>query len=117
MRFTSSALCRALREFSRARLWSVVILSLAVLAGCDLITAGVKSSYTSERANVEQVLQTESDGYRFVAYVVTWKDARVVVSDPLARSHHREGDEIRFLAQRIALPGGPKELSFTLTEP
>lgn len=97
--------------------WGVILLAVVALVGCDLLRAGVKSSFTVERAKVEQVLQTESDGHRFIAYVVTWGTAHIVVSDPLARSHHREGEEIQFMAQRIELPGGTKTLSFTLTEP
>ena len=95
--------------------WGVILLAVGTLAGCDLL--GVKSNYTTERAKVEQVLQTESNGYRFVAYVVTWNTAHIVVSDSLAKSHHREGDEIQFLAQRIELPGRDKSLNFTLIEP
>lgn len=94
----------------------LLLLAVGLLAGCDL-RAGVKSSFTTERAKVEQVLQVESDGHRFSAYVVTWGSAHVVVSDPLAKSHHREGDTIQFMAQRIALPGSAKTLSFTLLEP
>jgi hypothetical protein len=96
---------------------AVVLLAVGVLADCDLIRAGMKSSYTDERAKVEQVLQVESSGHRFIAYVVTWGGAHVAVSDPLAKSRHREGDEIRFLAQRIELPGAVKTLNFTLSEP
>ncbi len=95
----------------------LLLFAVGLLAGCDLVGAGVKSSFTTERAKVEQVLQVESDGHRFVAYVVTWGSAHVVVSDPLAKSHHREGDEIRFMAQRIDLPGSAKTLNFTLLEP
>jgi hypothetical protein len=97
--------------------WGVILLAVGALAGCDLLHLATKSSYTTERAKVEQVLETQSDGYRFVAYVVTWKTVHVVVSDTLSRSHHREGDEISFMAQRIGLPDGTKTLSFMLTEP
>jgi hypothetical protein len=117
MRFRFAALGARALDVSRAPYWGVGLLAIGVLAGCDLLGAGVKSSYTSERAKVEQVLQTETDGHRFVAYVVTWNTAHVVVSDPLARSRHRQGDEIQFIAQRIELPGGTKNLSFTLAEP
>jgi hypothetical protein len=100
----------------------LLLLAMGLLAGCDLnwwhmLRAGAKSSFTTERAKIEQVLQVESDGHRFVAYVVTWGSAHVVVSDPLAKSHHREGDEIQFMAQRIELPGTAKTLNFTLLEP
>ena len=97
--------------------WGVILLAAGVLAGCDLLRAGVKSSYTVERAKVERVLQADSNGHRFVAYVVTWSGAPVVVSDPLAKSHHHEGDDIQFMAHRIGLPGSAKTLSFTLLEP
>jgi hypothetical protein len=60
--------------------WGVILLAVGVLAGCDLFGAGVKSSFTVERATVEQVLQTESNGLRFVAYVVTWSTGHIVVS-------------------------------------
>jgi hypothetical protein len=96
--------------------WGATLLAVGFLAGCDRLL-GMKSSFTVERAKVEQVLQTESDGYRFVAFVVSWRAVQIVVSDPLAKSHHREDDEIRFMAQRIELPGGSRSLSFTLAEP
>ena len=97
----------------------IIIIPLGVLIGCDWIgtAAGVKSSHTVERAKVEQVFQAESKGHRFVAYVVTWSGSRVVVEDPLAKSHHREGDDIQFMAQLISLPGEVKTLGFTLLEP
>jgi hypothetical protein len=63
------------------------------------------------------LLETENNGHRFVAYVVTWNTAHIVVSDSLAKSHHRVGDEIQFMAQRIEVPGQGKSLSFTLIEP
>ena len=62
----------ALRAHSRTgaaadpEFWAV-----GALAGCDLLQLATKSSYTTERAKVEQMLETQSDGYRFVAYVVT----------------------------------------------
>jgi len=96
------------------RYWGVILLAVGTLPACD--SFGVKSSYTMERAKVEQVLQAESNGDRFVAYVVTWNTAHVVVSDPLAKSHHHEGDEIQFMAQRMELPGRHKTLSFALIE-
>jgi len=95
--------------------WGVILLAVGTLAGCDLF--GVKSNSTMEHAKVEQVLETENNGHRFVAYLVTWNTAHIVVSDTLAKSHHREGDEIQFMAQRIELPGQGKSLSFTLIEP
>ena len=94
----------------------LVLVAVGLLAGCDFLGAGVKSSFTTERAKVEQVLRAESDGHRFVAYVVAWGGGQVVVSDPLSTSNHRKGDEIQFMAHRIALPGSARTLNFTLLE-
>ena len=44
--------------------WGVILLAVGTLAGCDLF--GVKSNYTMEHAKVEQVLETENNGHRFV---------------------------------------------------
>jgi hypothetical protein len=44
------------------------------------VVCGVKCSFTLERAKVEQVIQTESSGHRFVAYVVTQNTGHIVVS-------------------------------------
>jgi len=95
----------------------VILLVLTTATGCDLLRMGVNSSFTIEHAKVERAFHAEADGHRFVAYMVTWKATQVVVSDPLCKSNHREGEEITFMAQRIAIPGGPKTLSFALAEP
>jgi hypothetical protein len=99
--------------------WALTIIGLGFFIGCDWIgtAAGMKSSHSVEKAKVEQVFQAESNGHRFVAYVVTWRGSRVVVEDPLSKSHHSEGDEIQFMAQLMSLPGEVKILSFALLEP
>lgn len=51
-----------------------------------------------------KVFSAEQEGHRFIAYLVKWKDFDVIVSDPLGRSNFRDGDKIRFLAQRVSLP-------------
>jgi hypothetical protein len=56
---------------------------------------------------VEEVLSTEEDGYRFVAYIVQAQGARIAVSDPLAQSHHVVGENISFLAMSNSAAGNP----------
>jgi hypothetical protein len=73
----------------------------------------VNLSLTQETATVEQVLSTQTDGYRYVAYIVKWQGARVAVSDALSNTSYAVGDEIHFPASRVASPGG-RQLSFLL---
>jgi len=61
------------------------------------------------------VIASVDDGYRFRAYVVNWRGSRVVVSDPLAETHHNAGDTIGFMVFRSDLGG--KRLGFMTTGP
>lgn len=83
------------------------------------VPPGTKGDFAVETARVEDVFKVLADGYRFVAYVVTWHGERVVVSDPLAESDFGIGDEIRFMAGRTEFPSSPqarKLLHFQLFE-
>ena len=62
---------------------------------------GGKSDSEELQARVLRVYTTGDGDYRFVAYVVKWKDAEIIVSDPLARSHFQPGDTISFLVNKI----------------
>ena len=77
------------------------------------------SSFTTETARIEDVLQVEDDGYRSVTYVVSWKGKRVGVEDPLSGSNHIVGDTITIMVSRWhpADKPDPKSLRFTLLEP
>ena len=81
---------------------------------------GTKGHFEVETARVEEVLKITDDGYRFIAYIVTWHGERVVVSDPLARTDHVAGDEISIMVHKMELPSSPaankKTLSFMITE-
>lgn len=81
-------------------------------------THGV-SSYTIEKARIEDVLRVEDDGYRSVTYVITWKGERVGVDDPLSVSNHHIGDVIKFMVNRWHPAGkrDPRALRFTLLDP
>jgi hypothetical protein len=73
------------------------------------------ASISSGTSKVESVLSADSDGYRFVAYQVTWHGARVVVIDPLAREPRAIGEQINF---RVSRSGSDetRQLAFTLTD-
>ena len=99
---------------------AVIVAAAATAAGCDIWRAAHRATgnSTEERATVEEVLQANADDFRFIAYVVNWHGTRVVVSDPLARTAHRKGDEIQFLAIRVKVPTAVnlKTLSFTIVD-
>jgi hypothetical protein len=73
----------------------------------------VNLSMTQETATVAEVLTVQSDSYRYVAYVVNWRGARVAVSDALSNTHYAVGDQINFPASRTTSPAG-RQLSFLL---
>jgi hypothetical protein len=73
----------------------------------------VNLSMTQETATVAEVLTTQTDGYRYVAYIVNWHGARVAVSDALSNTSYAVGDRISFPASRATSPSG-RQLSFLL---
>jgi hypothetical protein len=73
----------------------------------------VNLSMTQETATVAEVLTTQTDGYRYVAYIVNWHGARVAVSDAFASSNYAVGDRINFPVSRATSPSG-RQLSFLL---
>lgn len=72
---------------------------------------GTQSTFDTVEAPVLKVFSAEQEGHRFIAYLVKWKDFDVIVSDPLGRSKFRDGDKIRFLAQRVSLPNASEQVS------
>ena len=91
----------------------LLVASVALLASAqegartkdDQPSPGIRGQYQIETAKVEEALKITDDGYRFVAYIVTWHGERVVVSDPLAQTDYAPGDEISFMVNRGDLPG------------
>jgi hypothetical protein len=67
-------------------------------------------------AIVEEVVASEEDGYRAVAYVVRWHGIRVLVEDPLAKSRLNVGDSLNFMASHHDVPD-KRLLSFIFTGP
>ncbi len=79
----------------------------------------VQSTFDMAEGPVLKVYSAEEDGHRFVAYLVKWKNAEVIVSDPLGQSQFKQGDKINFIAQKISLPESPAQvliLNFNLID-
>jgi hypothetical protein len=74
---------------------------------------GVNLSMTQETATVEEALGVQSDGYRYVAYIVKWHGTRVAVSDAFSSTNYAVGDRINFPASRATSSSG-RQLSFLL---
>jgi hypothetical protein len=70
-------------------------------------------SMTTDTATVEEILTTQMNGYRFMAYIVKWNAARVAVSDVFASTHYAVGDRISFPVSR-AESTGQRQLNFML---
>jgi hypothetical protein len=87
----------------------------------SIATNPAAGSYETIETKVLKVYEAKDGNADFRAYVVVWKGQEVVVSDPLARSNHKEGDTIKILAMRHGLARGEKgqeTLSFqVLPEP
>ena len=72
---------------------------------------GMETSMDMVESTVLKVFSAEEDGLRFVAYLVKWKDAEVIVSDPLARSNLQVGDQIEFMVHKVAVQKTGHDLS------
>ena len=81
---------------------------------------GMNTSFTIHKGKIIKVYSAEEKGASFRAYVVKWKEQEVIVSDPLSDGKKKkEGDSIRFMAQRIEIEdedGKMKMLQFMLID-
>lgn len=80
---------------------------------------GVTGTYETATAPVQSIYTVTEGSHRFVAYVVEWKGAPVVVSDALALSDYKMGDTITFMAHKTTIDKPGQEvasLSFILLE-
>jgi len=76
-------------------------------------SSGTKVGFSNATAAVEEILTTHIDGYRYIAYVVTWNGSRVAIPDMEASSQYTVGQHIRFVVSRADV-SGERQLSFTL---
>jgi hypothetical protein len=79
-----------------------------------MVDSGVTNSYDECQATVLKVYSAKDDNHRFIAYAVKWKDSEIIVSDPLARSDYKVGDNIPFLAMKLSVKDEVDALHFTL---
>lgn len=85
--------------------------ALRALAQNDETPKGAQSRFETMTASVLKVFSAEQEDHRFIAYLVKWKEFEVIVSDPLGKSNFQEGDEIRFMAQKVSLPNADQKVS------
>jgi hypothetical protein len=71
------------------------------------------ASITLGTARIEDIVSSESDGYRFVGYFVLWHNQRVFVVDPQSAPTRATGETINFRVLRTGL-GASQRLSFSL---
>jgi hypothetical protein len=115
-----------LKTFMKSHtIWVLGALVASVFAGLAAesltVTPGTRNSYDVVQAAVLKVYMAKEGEHRFVAYVVKWKGSEVIVSDPLAKSDYKVGDQISFLAQKITVENkdsaSVSALVFTLGRP
>lgn len=71
----------------------------------DNALEGAHVSLRTDTATVDEILTTDLNGDRYVAYIVKWNDARVAISDVFASTHYAVGDRITFPVTRAGAAG------------
>ena len=109
---------------ANTRGWLAALAVSGVLAfGAEslIVAPGASSTYDVVQSPVLKIYTAMDGKHRFIAYLVKWKNAEVIVSDPLAQSNYKVGDTISFLAQKTTLEEKGSatidSLSFILTAP
>jgi len=73
--------------------------------GADTDLEGAHVSLNTDTGTVDEVLTTNVNGDRYVAYILKWNGARVAVSDVFASTHYAVGDRITFSVSRAGTAG------------
>ena len=76
----------------------------------------VTSAATTEKGIVTKVYSGSDSGFKFISYVVKHKENEIIVSDTLAKSNFKVGDEIKFIAARIGLSKSVKTVSYEILD-
>lgn len=99
----------------------VLLLAPLILAQSKAILRGATAvPHKTSEAPVLKVFTVKEGDHRFVAYLIEWNGAEVIVEDTLGRSDFRVGDEIRFMVHRHKMTveaGNIEPLNFILLEP
>jgi hypothetical protein len=70
--------------------------------------ANAAANMTTVTGTVERILTAQNAEYRYRAYLVPWRGARVIVSDAFATTQYGVGDQISFAVIHAASAGQPK---------
>ncbi|HBC87049.1 MAG TPA: hypothetical protein DCZ94_08855 [Lentisphaeria bacterium] len=65
-------------------------------------------------AKVLKAFSAEIDGARFRAYLVNWKNAEIIVTDPYGITDRKEGDVIKFMVQKMDFPDRGSTVRFVI---
>ena len=110
--------------------WIIAVFGLMALSGraetstnksttLKGMPAGMAGCYSTQKAKVDKVFAAHQDGARFRAYQIKWMNQDVIISDMMASTDFKEGDEITFMVQSIEMPVGKesvKMLQFMLMD-
>jgi hypothetical protein len=66
---------------------------------------GMHVTLKNDTATVDEVLSTDLNGDKYVAYIVKWNGARIAISDMFASTHYAVGDRITFPVTRAGAAG------------
>ena len=91
------------------------LLLTSLLCSCFDIP-DVTSTATTEEGIVTKVYSGSDSGFKFISYAVNHKDNEIIVSDTLAESNFKVGDEIKFIAARIGLSKSDKTVSYEILD-
>jgi hypothetical protein len=85
-------------NISRRRLTGFQMLSTSSVAAAN---AGRAGRTVSTNGVVTEVLSAQIDGYRYLAYVVQWHEAELLLPDESASTDYRVGDTVPFTARYL----------------
>jgi hypothetical protein len=66
---------------------------------------GTHVTLQNDTATVDEVLSTDLNGDKYLAYIVKWNGARIAISDMFASTHYAVGDRITFPVARAGTAG------------
>jgi len=66
---------------------------------------GTRVTLKTDTATVDEVLSTDLNGDKYVAYIAKWNGARIAISDMFASTHYAVGDRITFPVTRAGAAG------------
>src|SRR5689334_5008694 len=91
-------------KYTHCLILALILSAVTVFAADSLVVApGITSSYDVVQLPVLKIFTAKDGEHSFLAYLVKWKGAEVVVSDTLARSSYKVGDTLPVLVMKTSL--------------